>query len=231
MEGAWPPEASALGHHPPPSPNAHTQPKMRDHRDWAKVAAIRPATEHQRARCLCSAGASSSKLDRSLDSSSAAPDLRVRLCCESNVCRAIFQMFETRSTPLWPRSDAPKLGGKPPVFSWPGWINKSDEDSIVVWPSAADSSICDPSINKEHRPVRRPANCPHAALAEQHLDPDGTHTHTHISYTCSTEQHSQICCARVHLQLLNIESAHTVRIKVRPVRMYFQVSSLLARLI
>lgn len=141
-------------------------------------------------------------LDRShvtplrLDSSSVAPDLRIHLFCESNVCRAVFQMFETRSTPLWPRSDGSKLGSDPPIFSWLSWMNKSGEDNIAVWPGAADSSIWDPSINKEHRPVRRPANCPRRALSQQHLDTDGTHayylSHTHTPYTCNTESECRL---------------------------------------
>lgn len=82
-----------------------------------------------------------------LDSSSVAPDLRIYLRCESNVRRAVFQMFETCSTPLWPRSDGSKLGSDPPIFSWLSWMKKSSEDNIAVWPGAADSSIWDPSIN------------------------------------------------------------------------------------
>lgn len=51
---------------------------------------------------------------------------------KSNVPRAIFQMFETHSTPLWPRSDNYKLGSEHPIFSWLTGMNNSSEDNIVV---------------------------------------------------------------------------------------------------
>lgn len=129
------------------------------------------------------------KLDRPglsllrLDSSSVPPPPWIYgFICTANqtFASAVFQMFETRSSRLWPRSDASKLGSDPPVFSWLSWMSESGEDSTAVWPGAADSSIWDPSINKEHRPVRRPANGPRRALSQQHLDTDGTHAHTHI---------------------------------------------------
>lgn len=134
--------------------------------------------------------------------------------CESNVRPAVFQMFETRSTPLWPRSDGSKLGSDPPIFSWFSWMNKSGEDTTAVCSGVADSSIWNPSINKEHRPVRRPANCPRRALSQQHLDADGTqafslsHTHTHLTHVIQNNIYRYALHVCIHSCL--IYSLHTL---------------------
>lgn len=60
---------------------------------------------------------------------------------KSNVPRAVFQMFEPYSTPIWPRSDGYKLGSEHPIFSWLTGMNNSREDNIVVELSTADSSV------------------------------------------------------------------------------------------
>lgn len=138
---------------------------------------------HQRAVWCCEARPSWSKSTTSRFLFCGPPWIYGFICTANQTfSSAVFQMFETRSSRLWPRSDASKLGSDPPVFSWLSWMSESGEDSIAVWPGAADSSIWDPSINKEHRPVRRPANGPRRALSQQHLDTDGTRTHTHHTH-------------------------------------------------
>lgn len=57
---------------------------------------------------------------------------KLAACDKSNAPRAVFQMFESHSTLIWPGSDSSKLGSEHPIFSWLTGMNNSREDNIVV---------------------------------------------------------------------------------------------------